>query len=120
MFVWDANIKDGYSKTYGFNISGESNKLNAVRLLKEFLYEEIGQDENGNPIRNFHQIYDYQSILELKKWAALGNFDRVSEMLLRGIEWKALKIKALKELANRRPLDESNIDRHDILDRDWF
>lgn len=120
LFVWDANIKDGYSKTYGFNISGESNKLNAVRLLKEFLYEEIGQDENGNPIRNFHQIYDYQSILELKKWAALGNFDRVSEMLLRGIEWKALKIKALKELANRRPLDESNIDRHDILNRDWF
>ena len=65
-------------------------------------------------------ILDYQSILELKKWNVNGNYDRVSEMLLRGIEWKAREIKGVNELAERKPLDEDNIDKYDILNRDWF
>ena len=123
LFVWDNSIEEKYAKTYGYVISdagASGKKLNALRLLKEFLYEEIGKDENGNPIRNFHMILDYQSILELKKWNVNGNYDRVSEMLLRGIEWKAREIKGVNELAERKPLDEDNIDKYDILNRDWF
>ena len=119
LFVWDTNLQEKYSKTFGYNIN-PGNKLEAIRLLKEFLYEEIGKDEFGNPIRNFHTIYDYQSILELKKWNSKGNFDRVSEMLIRGIEWKAMQLQGEFELENRKPLTAENIDSNDILNRDWF
>lgn len=120
VFVWDASIQEAYSKTYGYSISDNAKKLNAIRLLKEYLYEEVGKDEEGNPVRNFHLIYDYQAILELKKWNSKGNFDRVSEMLLRGIEWKAAELKGLHDLENRQPLTAENIDENDILNRDWF
>ena len=119
LFVWDTNLQEKYSKTFGYNIN-PGNKLEAIRLLKEFLYEEIGKDEFGNPIRNFHTIYDYQSILELKKWNSKGNFDRVSEMLIRGIEWKAMQLQGEFELENRKPLTAENVDSNDILNRDWF
>ena len=120
MFVWDNSIQEKYSKTYGFVIGDSAKKLNGIRLLKEFLYEEIGKDENGNPIRNFHRIYDYQTILELKKWNVKGNFDRVSEMILRGIEWKAYNLNAENELNSRVELTADNLDKNDILQRDWF
>lgn len=120
LFVWDPTFKGKYNSTYGYNISGAARKLDCVRLLKEFLYEEIGKDENGKPIRNFHRIYDYQSIIELKKWNSLGNFDRVSQMLLRGIEWKAYNLIAEDSLKVHKDLNEENLDDNDILNRDWF
>ena len=120
LFVWDNSIQEKYSKTYGFIIGDAAKKLNGIRLLKEFLYEEIGKDENGNPVRNFHRIYDYQTILELKKWNSKGNFDRVSEMILRGIEWKAYNLNAENELNSRVELTAENLDEHDILNRPWF
>lgn len=118
--VFDASFKGKINTTYGYNISGEQHKLDCVRLTKEFLYEEIGKDEFGNPIRNFHRIYDYQTILELKKWSSKGNYDRVSSILLRGIEWKAMKLNAEDELNHRKDLDVNNLDTNDILARDWF
>lgn len=120
LYVWDASFKGKVNSTYGFNISGEQHKLDCVRLTKEFLYEEIGKDESGNPIRNFHRIYDYQTILELKKWSNKGNFDRVSSMLLRGIEWKGFNILASDELEHRKELTSDNLDKNDILNREWF
>lgn len=119
LFVWDNTLKGKVSNSYGYSIS-LANKLEAIRLFKEFLYEEIGKDENGNSIRNFHRIYDYQTILELKKWNNVGNFDRVSAGLLRGIEWKAFQLRGEGELANRKPLNEYDSDRQDILNRTWF
>ena len=118
--VFDASFKGKVNTTYGYNISGEQHKLDCVRLTKEFLYEEIGKDEFGNSIRNFHRIYDYQTILELKKWSSKGNYDRVSSILLRGIEWKAMKLNAENELNHRRDLDVTNLEENDILARDWF
>lgn len=120
LYVWDASFKGKVNTTYGFNISGEQHKLDCVRLTKEFLYEEIGKDEQGNPIRNFHRIYDYQTILELKKWSVKGNYDRVSSMLLRGIEWKGFNILAADELEHRKDLTPENLDDNDILNRPWF
>lgn len=118
--VFDASFKGKVNTTYGYNISGEQHKLDCVRLTKEFLYEEIGKDEFGNSIRNFHRIYDYQTILELKKWSSKGNYDRVSSILLRGIEWKAMKLNAEDELNHRKDLDVDNLDTNDILSRDWY
>ena len=120
LYVWDSTLKGKTSSTYGYNMGSATRKLDGIRLLKEFLYEEIGKDEFGNPIRNFHTIYDYQTILELKKWNNKGNFDRVSEMILRGIEWKAMQLRAESELTSRKPLDEENLEQVDILNRDWF
>ena len=120
LYVWDASFKGKVNSTYGFNISGEQHKLDCVRLTKEFLYEEIGKDENGNPIRNFHRIYDYQTILELKKWSSKGNYDRVSSMLLRGIEWKGFNILASDELSHRKDLTPENMNENDILNREWY
>ena len=118
--VFDASFKGKVNTTYGYNISGEQHKLDCVRLTKEFLYEEIGKDEFGNSIRNFHRIYDYQTILELKKWSSKGNYDRVSSILLRGIEWKSMKLNAENELNHRKDLDVDNLDTNDILSRDWY
>jgi len=120
IFLWDATLKGKFGSTYGYNISGGDRKLEAIRLTKEFMYEEIGKDEHGNPIRNFHRIYDYQTIVEFKKWSSVGNFDRVSETLLRGISWKARKALAESQLTNTVALTGDNVDKHDILNREWF
>ena len=120
LYVWDASFKGKVNNTYGFNVSGEQHKLDCLRLLKEFLYEEIGKDEFGNSVYNFHRIYDYQTILELKKWSVKGNYDRVSSMLLRGIEWKGFNILAEDELEHRKDLTPENLDENDILNRPWF
>mgnify|MGYP000115822831 FL=1 len=122
LFVWDNTIKGKISTTYGYTIGGgNQRKLDALRLLKEFLYDEIGKDENGNPIRNFHRIYDYQTILELKKWSALGNFDRVSEMIIRGIEYKAMDIAAKDEMAHRKKITtETDDDNKSFFHREWY
>ena len=122
LYVWDASFKGKINTTYGFNISGEQHKLDCIRLLKEFLYEEIGKDEFGNSVCNFHRIYDYQTILELKKWSVKGNFDRVSSMLLRGIEWKGFNILAQDEMNNRKKFTAESVEsgKNDILSRPWF
>ncbi len=41
-------------------------------------------------------------------------------MLLRGIEWKSMNLKAADELINRKPLNVENLDSNDILEREWF
>lgn len=120
LFVFDPTFKGKVNTTYGYNISGDLHKLDCVRLTKEFLYEEIGKDENDNPIYNFHRIYDYQTILELKKWNVKGNFDRVSSILLRGIEWKSFNLLAQEELSHRKGLNAENLEENDILNRPWF
>ena len=122
LYVWDPSYKGKVNTTYGYSIGNSDKKLNGLRLLKEFLYEEIGKDEAGNPVRNFHRIFDYQTILELKKWNDKGNYDRVSEMILRGIEWKARSLDAEDELSSRKKITERNGDdyRDDIMSRDWF
>ena len=94
-------------------------KLEGLRLLKEMLYSVIGQDDLGNDVYLFQTIYDYQSIIELKKWNSLGNFDRVSEMIIRALQWRLCDIEAAKELAHRKKLVTDD-DKKNILTRAWF
>lgn len=118
LYVWDANIKEKVSSTYGYVITEGQRKLDAIRLFKEFLWTEISKDELGNTIYNFNRIIDYQSILEIKKWNSEGNFDRVSALLLLGIYWKSIDIKSKNEIKTRKHYSE--MDEREIMARPWF
>lgn len=119
LFVWDATIKEKVSTSYGYSIGNGPKKLDGLRLLKEFLYEVIGKNEFGEDIYVFERFLDYQTILELKKFNADGNFDRISSLILLGIYWKSIDIKGKRELANRKKVIEDN-DKTDIFNRNWF
>ena len=120
LFVWDSNIKEKVSTSYGYNI-GPTNKLEGLRLLKEFLYTEIGTNEFGMPIYIINRIYDYQTILEFKKFTADGNYDRVSSLILLGVYWKSLDIKNKQKLESRVKVTEETEDTStDFFSRDWF
>lgn len=117
--IWDTTLKGAVVGTYGVNMGDGAKKLEGLRLLKEMLYTVIGKDDLGNDTYLFQTIYDYQSILELKKWNSLGNFDRVSQMIIRALQWKLEDIEAAKALAHRKKVLE-NPDTRNILMRDWF
>lgn len=119
LFVWDATIKEKVSTSYGYSIGNSPKKLDGLRLLKEFLYEVIGKNEFGEDMYVFERFLDYQTILELKKFNADGNFDRISSLILLGIYWKSIDIKGKRELANRKKVTEYN-DKTDIFNRNWF
>lgn len=119
LYVWDSAVKEKVSTSYGYNIGSGLKKLDGLRLLKEFLYEVIGKNEFGEDIYVFERFLDYQTILELKKFNAEGNFDRVSSLILLGIYWKSIDIKGKRELASRKKVTEDN-DKTDIFNRQWF
>lgn len=117
--IWDTSIKGNVVSSYGVNMGSEAKKLEGLRLLKEMLYSVIGKNELGDDVYLFQTIYDYQSILELKKWNNLGNFDRVSEMIIRALQWRKCNIDAAKELEHRKKLINKK-DRTHIMQRNWF
>lgn len=119
LYVWDSAVKEKVSTSYGYNIGSALKKLDGLRLLKEFLYEVIGKNEFGEDIYVFERFLDYQTILELKKFNAEGNFDRISSLILLGIYWKSIDIKGKRELASRKKVTEDN-DKTDIFNRQWF
>lgn len=119
LYVWDSAVKEKVSTSYGYNIGSGPKKLDGLRLLKEFLYEIIGKNEFGEDIYVFERFLDYQTILELKKFNAEGNFDRISSLILLGIYWKSMDIKGKRELASRKKVTEDN-DKTDIFNRQWF
>lgn len=119
LYVWDSAVKEKVSTSYGYNIGSGPKKLDGLRLLKEFLYEVIGKNEFGEDIYVFERFLDYQTILELKKFNAEGNFDRISSLILLGIYWKSVDIKGKRELASRKKVTEDN-DKTDIFNRQWF
>lgn len=119
LYIWDSTVKEKVSTSYGYNIGSGPKKLDGLRLLKEFLYEVIGKNEFGEDIYVFERFLDYQTILELKKFNAEGNFDRISSLILLGIYWKSIDIKGKRELASRKKVTEDN-DKTDIFNRQWF
>lgn len=114
--VWNTTSEYIEGKHLGIVIGDGQKKLDGLRLLKELLYTKVGMKEDGSPIYVLHYIYDAQSLLELKKWSAIGNFDRVSEMILRGIQRKNRDIKGKKVMETRK----SVLDEDDPLTRELF
>lgn len=111
--IWDTSLKAHVSASYGVNMGGGSGTgstkvLEGLRMLKEMLYSEVGKDEHGKPKLFFHTIYDYQTIIELKKWNSVGNFDRVSEMIIHALQWKQSDVQAAKELSARKKILETS------------
>jgi hypothetical protein len=84
------------------------------------LYEKVNENAAGEPVYILNKIFDLQTITELKKWNMLGNFDRVSTLLLRGIDWKAMDVKAERQLANADELDEDGNVKEDFFSRKWY
>ena len=124
--LWDNSVKAKASATYGINMGGGAGQagvgtkvLEGLRLLKEMLYSEVGKNALGQPIYVFQTIYDYQTILELKKWNSKGNFDRVSEMIIRALQWRLTDIQAAKELSHRKKATVNNY-KDNILTRGWY
>lgn len=124
--LWDNSVKAKASATYGINMGGGAGQagvgtkvLEGLRLLKEMLYSEVGKNALGQPIYVFQTIYDYQTILELKKWNSKGNFDRVSEMIIRALQWRLTDVQAAKELSHRKKATVNNY-KDDILSRGWY
>lgn len=120
--IWDTSLKAHVSASYGVNMGGGSGAgstkvLEGLRMLKEMLYSEVGKDEHGKPKLFFHTIYDYQTILELKKWNSVGNFDRVSEMIIHALQWKQSDVQAAKELSVRKKVLETS---NNFYNRDLF
>lgn len=120
--IWDTSLKAHVSASYGVNMGGGSGAgstkvLEGLRMLKEMLYSEVGKDEHGKPKLFFHTIYDYQTILELKKWNSVGNFDRVSEMIIHALQWKQSDVQAAKELSVRKKILETS---DNFYNRDLF
>lgn len=118
--IWDTSLKSSVASTYGVNIGDGPKKLEGLRLLKEMLYSSIGKDDLGNDVKLYQTIYSYQHILELKKWNSLGNFDRVSSMIVRALQWRLSDIEASKALAHRKKVKEVDAYSKDILHRSWF
>lgn len=123
--IWDTTVKGKVVSSYGVNIgggdgNGSTKVLEGLRLLKEMLYSVVGKNDLGQDVYLFQTIFDYQTILELKKWNSIGNFDRVSAMIIRALQWKQKDIEAAKELEHRKKVVNSDIDNNNILHRDWF
>lgn len=118
--IWDTSLKSSIASSYGVTIGDGPKKLEGLRLLKEMLYSVIGKDEQGNDIKLYQTIYSYQHILELKKWNTLGNFDRVSSMIIRGLQHRLADLEAAKQLTHRKKLKDTESNSNNILHRDWF
>lgn len=119
LYVFDTTLKGKVGSSYGYVIGDGVKKLESIRLLKEMLYEVIGQTEFGTNIYAFERILDYQTIIELKKWNSKGNYDRVSALLIRAIEYKGFNIKAEGSYQTRQKVtEEGSID--ELLNRSWF
>lgn len=117
-YLWDNTTVGKEEGGYGIVLNDGSTKLEAIRMLREYLYEVMGKDSYDQDILGMHGIFDHVTILEIKKWSSTGNFDRVSQLLVRAIEWKAKDIKATKIVND---VKRNTVETKDsILHRAWF
>lgn len=74
--------KNGMQRTHSMHITGERKKTGLL-YLRDWLYEVIANDEeSGKPIYRLHTIIDIPLLEEFAKFNDVGNFDRVSALLI--------------------------------------
>ncbi len=112
--VWDSKIKVDAPTSYGMRIGNDIRKLQGLRLLKEMLYEKVGEDDEGNDRIVLQTIDDLPFLLELNKWHNDGNFDRVSDAIIEAFAHKKLYTLATLKLKTRKKVKES------VMTRTWF
>ena len=72
---------------YGMIVGDSDTKLNGLTMIKNFINETIGKSIDGEVITRLQDIYSLPLCLELQKYG-LGNFDRISTMILAMYEFK--------------------------------
>lgn len=114
--VWDTKIKGEIPNEYGIDLTNDIRKIQGLELLKEMLYERIGSNDDDTDKLFLDAIPDPIALLEISKWNNDGNFDRVSDFIVRAFQWKKLKLKAKKKLDDT--VKASKIVTH-IMEREW-
>lgn len=82
--AYDAKLatKAGMVRTHGMHITGER-KNQGLLYLRDWLYNIRATDElTGKPILTLHTITDIPLLEEFAKFNDVGNFDRISAMLV--------------------------------------
>ena len=87
-------INKNKNSRIGMNIGDGDTKLNGLTYLKDYIYEEMGVTIEDVVSLRLEEIFDVPFLLELQRFTATGNFDRISNALLAMYEFK--KDEALK------------------------
>ncbi len=85
---------------FGISIGAGDNAIRGLKLLRDWLYTRLGDDENGNPIYIFHYINDIPFLRELLSFTFEGNFDRISSMRVGMFLLNAMKVKLKSDMIN--------------------
>lgn len=79
--VISKSIKDSkVARVFGCHMNDQL-KDSGEKYIKEWLLQDRGKDENGNPLTNIDYIYDPGLIEELIEYNRKGNFDRVMALM---------------------------------------
>lgn len=80
--VWKKEItRPEGNKDWGITIDDKKKGI-GIKEFRDWLYEVVGVDHSGTEILNLHYIYDIGLLRELEKFNLLGNFDRISTMVV--------------------------------------
>lgn len=110
-YMLDTNISERSSAIYGVVIGDGDKKLEGLRMLKDYMYEVISVDENNNPVYGFTRIKDLALLLELERFNATGNFDRISSAIVAMYEFKKDSYKLEKEIQNNTDKPKGSLAR---------
>jgi hypothetical protein len=111
------------NKSYFMKMPTDRKAL-GILYFADWLIEEIGIDERGNPILRIHKIYDVGLLTEISKFNVKRNADRVSAMILAMYmlkEKNAIELKEKKAKSSfwNRPLYQDRTGNRKI-DGDMF
>jgi len=74
-------------------VIGDGNvKMEGLTLLKNYIYEHVGTNENGEFLIRLEEIPSLVLCIELSKFTSGGNFDRISTALLAMFEFQKAEI----------------------------
>lgn len=73
---------------YGIVIGDGDIKLEGMRMVRDFLYEIVGNTSDDTPIYRFNQIYDISFLLELDRFIFGRNADRLSSAIVAMFEFR--------------------------------
>lgn len=98
--------KSNVSRKYGIHMTGSRNEQAEV-YIRDWLNEQVGVNENGEPILRLHQIRNIPLLQELIKFNKNGNFDRVSAL--------SIGMYYLKELHNKNIVEKTESPHEDFF-----
>ena len=97
---FDPNTKTSVNRNFGMHMT-EPRKTAGIDYLKDWLYEIRGQDTlTGKTLLNLHLIYDLGLLDELVKYNDIGNFDRISALIIGMYHLKELQYQNRKPKTN--------------------